>query len=299
MIKKIQFLLFASMVFMPCAQLFSQTPGFGAATGLFGSFHYSTMPNRDDLTANYKLDYVTTFKFGGGIEHLTFKSNNFGWGYQMSYWGAGQNYKGIIDSINNINYTAATDLTYAKGALLVHYRSYDRYNPDARFKFSSYLGPYIAFLGTFSDKFELFDKDAKKLGSSSYTPVGFRPDGTGGVGNKDFKAPIYNYLDFGFVIAPGVQYMLTPKFGIAFHIRADISAKNVENTGNIKEKTTIAPFEAAYDQWDELYCKYIPYDPTGTGLIKKPVYDVRPSTKNLTVAAQLTLRFYAEDQFTK
>jgi hypothetical protein len=287
--KKIQFLFLVCIAISTNHQLLAQ---YGKATGFLASYHYSTLPNRDDLDAGAWLDYATTFKFGAGLEHLTFISNNFGWGYQLNYWGVGQKYTGVVDSINGINFKAATDLNYVKSAFLVHIRSYNRYNPEARFRFTSYLGPYFSFLASFKDRIDVYDKAGAKIGGSTQTILGTRND-AGSSFDVNLKNPIYKLFDWGFVIAPGVQYMISKKTAIVLQVRGDVSAKNVEATGNLVQKITPPPYEKEYDHWNNLFAKYNSY-PAG---FKKDPYNVRGTTKSLTVGAQLTIRFYAHPQY--
>jgi hypothetical protein len=268
---------------------------YGKATGLLASFHYATMPNRDDLDADARLDYATTFRYGGGIEKLNFFANNFGTGFQLNFWQAGQNYTGIADTFSKSTFKAATTLSYAKGSFLIHYRSWNRYNPQTRFRFTSYLGPYVSALVTFKDKIDLFDAAGNDIGGYSFTPLGKRGK-TNSLADVDLKSPIYKFVDYGFIVAPGIQYMLTKKFALAFHIRADISAVNVEATGNLTQKVANPPYEKDFDLWGNLYAKYLPYDQYQPGL-KKPLYDERSTTKNLTIGAQLTARWYVNEQY--
>jgi hypothetical protein len=264
------------------------------AKGFFASYHYSTLPNTDDLKAGSKLDYATTFKFGGGVDYLNYLSNNFGIGTQFSFYQAGQNYTGLYDSINNITMKASTSLNYLKSAFLVHYRSYNRYNPQQRFRAECFLGPYVALLPAFEDRIELFNASNVSQGGIVFNTIGRRPL-SGSIGQIDTKSPIYKFFDYGLVVSPGMQYMLTPKFAIALNVRADISAVNIEATGNIGQKiqNPINPSQEEYIYWDNLIYKYY-FAPSA-----KDKYDQRPSTKNLLIGTVLTLRWYNDPQYYK
>jgi hypothetical protein len=274
---------------------FSVSNAQNKAKGVFASYHYSTMPNTDDLNAGVVLDYVTTFRFGGGVDYLNYLNNNFGIGTQLSFHQAGQDYSGL-DTFSKYTMKASTMLNYLKGAFLVHYRTYNRYNPDQRFRAECFLGPYIALLPSFTDKIEFFGTDGKRVGGYTFDPKGLNY-GVAGIPNIETKAPIYKILDYGFVIAPGVQFMITPKFALALNIRADISAVNVEATGNIGKKIAgvTNPDQEKYVLWDDLQNKYYSYPTT----FPRDKYNQRPTTKNLTIGSSLTLRWYAQEQYMK
>jgi hypothetical protein len=290
MIKKITVVLLFLLALQPNS-IFAQ----GKAKGFYAAYNLSMLPNRDDLDADQRLDYVTTFRFGAGFEKINFKSNNFGIGYQLGVCQTGQDYTGL-DTFTKLRISASTNLTYAKLSLNLLYRSYDRYNPEKRFKVTTSLGPYIALMGSFKDEVKVYDAANTLVGDYYFEPSGLRNTKATNT-NIDLKEPIYNLLDIGFSVAPGIQYMITPKLAVVFQVRADVSATNVENTGNIKKKLANPPANPAdenYDKWGNLYAKYIDYSP-----LKKDPYNVRPATKNLNVGAQLTIRIYDFPQFSK
>ncbi len=268
------------------------------AKGFFGGYHWSTLPNRDDIAADdTKLTYKTTFAYAGGFEKLNWVHNNFGLGFQVGYHQVGQEYSGA-DTLYKTTFAAKTTLNYFKVGGFIYFKSFNRYNPTARFKFNSFLGPYISLLPAFTDNYKLYDASAKLISEGSFTLLGYR-GGTGSIANFDTKQPIYKLFDFGFVVAPGVQYMITRKFGLAFNIRGDISAEGIENTGNIKKKITnpINPAAEAYDHWGNLYAKYNVFNPYNIPGVKKDPFDTRPTTKALTIGAYLTARWYMEPQY--
>ncbi len=268
----------------------------GSAKGVFASYYLSALPNVDDQNADKRLDYVTTFKFGAGIEQLKWHTNNFGTGLQASYWQNGQNYSGILDTNTKTTYTAYTQLNYIKAAYGVHFRSYDRYNPEARFRFQCYVAPYIALNVGFSDK--LFGKNTTGDTIVKYT---FEPtkfvNNLNGSGNFDIKSPIYKFIDYGLIVAPGIQYMITPKWAITFGLRGDIGGSNVEFTDKNAIKNG-SPSGIDYDPWGALYAKYLPFNQYNPAA-KKDAYDKRAGTKNFSLGAQLSVRIYSEPQYDK
>jgi hypothetical protein len=262
--------------------------------GFSGGYYLSMLPNTDDLNADKRLDNVMTFNWGAAYERFKWTSNTFGHGWQLGYYNKGQDYSGVYDTVNKYNFTASTKMQYIKANYFIHFRSYNRYLPEQRFRFNSFLGPYAAFLLNFKDAAVVTDANNNKVGDFYFSPSGFR-NNLNASSQFDVSTPIYKLYDIGFTVAPGFQYMITRKLGIAFHVRADISATNVENVKNLKRKTS-DPNQQDYYAWNNLYAKYLPYNQYNPSL-KKDEYNVRSGTKNFTVGAFLTIRWYALPQY--
>lgn len=264
-------------------------------SGLFGSYHMSSLPNDDDKNVDFRMDYVTTFRWGAGIEKATWFNQNFGMGFQGSYWNTGQDYKGVLDTsvANRTTYTASTTLTYGKLGVYLYHKSFNRYKPNARFKFLSYFGPYAAYRISFSDKYTLSDKLGKIIAQTNWVDEGVQNNLDKDKIFSKFREPKYKQYDLGFTIAPGFQFMITPRIGIGLNLRADLSGTNVENQKNIRLQTNVAPYESPYNPWVGLDGKY------ATAYTAQDVYDTRPATININYGASLSLRFYTTQQYEK
>jgi hypothetical protein len=261
-------------------------------SGLFGTYNMNSMPNYDDKMADQRLDFVTTFKYAAGFEKATWFNSNFGIGGQASYWLSGQDYKGA-DTVAKTTFKASTTINYTKMGIYLYHKSFNRYNPNTRFRFVSYFGPYVAFNTGYSDNYSLFDAAGKKISEYTMIPAGAENNLDKNKVYLKLKKPIYKTFDFGFTVAPGFQIMITPKFGVGLNIRADVGATGVENTGDLRQKLDIAPYEASLVYWDGLYAKYTV--PT----VAKDIYDRRAKTYNTSFGASLSLRVYSTPQFAK
>jgi hypothetical protein len=262
-------------------------------TGLFGTYHMSMLPNVDDKNAGELLQFVQTFKYGAGLEKATWFNNNFGVGGQVSYWLTGQDYKGKIISLPKSTYTASTELSYTKLGLYLFHKSYNRYKPNAKFRFLSYFGPYVAYRIGYTDQITIKDSTGKIIGNSTFVPGGIENNLVRDTLFRKFKEPLYTTIDFGFTIAPGFQLMLTPKMAIGFNVRADLGGTSVENNKNLREIIPLAPYEKEYTYWNTLTAKY------QSSIIPKDPFDRRGETFNSSFGAIISLRFYTQRQFDK
>jgi hypothetical protein len=288
----------------------------GNATGIFGSYYMSQLANRDDVNADARLDLVTTFRWSAGIDKIWWANENFGTGMQVSYATAGQDYSGV-DTFTKGSFKASTTLNYVKGAFLIYHRSHNRYNPEARFRFCSYFGPYFAFMPSYKDQYDMYDAGSKQVagdvktftnpitkeekqylvGSVYYDNSGVKDVITGRTLLK-LKGTTYKNYDFGFIVAPGFQFMMTPKMALCFNIRGDFGLRGLESTSDLTQvlDNPNPPYDKArFYGWDNMYAKYWPY-PDG---YQKPTYDTRGLTKNFNVGAVLGIKIYAYRQFSK
>jgi opacity protein-like surface antigen len=265
----------------------------GTAKGFYAGYTMAMLPNTDDNNAGPLLQYKTTFTYAAGLERLKWVHNNFGLGYQFGFHQTGQDYTGT-DTITKYTLTASTRLNYIKGGIFLYFRSYNRYNPQAKFRFNCYIGPYFGITPSFNDNVKLFDAGGKLLSDYNYTITGGSP-ASGTTGKVDLRQPIYNLFDWGFAIAPGIQMQITKKFALGLNIRADLGAGNVENTGNIKKKVSnpTSPTDEFYDHWSNLQNKYRQWSNPAL----KDKYNERPSTKNFTAGAFISAKWYLEEQF--
>jgi hypothetical protein len=267
----------------------------GNSSGIFASYFMSTLNNQDDAKADSRMDFATTFRYAGGYDKIWWANKNFGTGMQIGYATTGQDYVGFTDTIAKTTYKGSTTLNYAKLAFFVYHRSFNRYKPEARFRFVSYFGPYVGLMPFFKDKTTFYDAAGNETYSAYYDQTGVK-DGKTNVALFKLKGTIYNNYDFGFAVAPGLQFMITPKLAVGFNIRADFGLKSLENTSDLKKILTNPnpPYEEAYYYgWDKLYAKYVPLP---AGVTKDP-YDVRGITRNFAVGATLGLRYYAYPQY--
>jgi opacity protein-like surface antigen len=256
------------------------------SVGFFGSYYMSSLQNSDDMKKLASLKLETTLNYGGGVESIHWFNENFGHGLQLGYFKMGQNYSGL-DTSNKYTYKAATTFNNIKINYLVHFHSFDRYNPGKKLKFNASFGPYIALNNFFTDKYTLYDNNGKEVSSFVQNPTTINYS-SGAVPDLTLTKPIYKLFDAGFVLATGVEYILGKKTTVYFNLRTDIGTENVENRGNIKIKTTSPPYELDYNRWDGLGGGKFGF----TNIPNLDKYDTRPATKNFLVGAAIGLRVY-------
>ncbi len=265
-------------------------------TGVFGAYYISSLPNLDDKNADQRLDFVSTMKWAAGIEKATWFNDNFGIGAQASFWNAGQDYKGA-DTFAKTTFTGSTNITYTKLGLYLYHKSFNRYKPDARFRFLSYFGPYAALNVGYNDQQTVKNNVGVITQQTSFVPAGTQNNLDKDKLTMELKEPLYNTFDFGFTFAPGFQLMLTPKLALGFNVRADLGASNVENQRDLRKITLITPYEESYDYWNNLSSKYNSL--SSIEKVLKDNYDRRPATFNTSYGASITLRMYSAPQFDK
>jgi hypothetical protein len=212
----------------------------------------------------------------------------------------GQEYKGF-DTLSKSTFKFKTALPYAQVNALVYYRSYNRYNPAQKFRFVSYFGPYVGYNYAFRDQAELYNVKGELVASSYYDASGLR-DAKNDTALLKFNKALYKNLDFGFIFAPGFEWMIGPSTALTFTVRADIGAAEVENKSNLELVLNKAPFKEEYRLWDNLYAKYTPYtaaDIPTTIPAENLQYLKRAKTTNLSMGAWLGLRIYGSPRYAK
>jgi hypothetical protein len=265
----------------------------GTQWGIIGGGYTASLPNRDDVDADGRLDpQSVNFTYAAGIERLTWKNYNFGIGIQAVYWNAGAAYTGF-DTLSKFNLEAKTNITYAKLPILFYYRSFNRYKPDRRFRMNTFFGPYFALLMNYKDKVTRSNSELKLSYESTVSMLSATSSSTyDGVttptpGTTTYDGLIYKIYDVGFVGGVGAEFRISKKAYLVFNIRTDIGLTNIENNREINIETkllgTITKSKAKY--WDNLYFKHQPKSP----LDKTTVLN-RPATKNYSLGGFLSFR---------
>jgi hypothetical protein len=266
------------------------------AFGLTGGYYMTNLWNVDDANADQRLDFVSTLKYGGGVEYLGWVNKNFGVGLQAQYLMKGQDYTSF-DTINKLTTKFATTLNYAQISLLAYHRSYNRYKPEARFRFVSFFGPYFGFLPMYRDQAQVFDATGKQIAYGYYDNRGYNL-GANDSNILKLKGQLYKNYDVGFVVAPGFEVMLSPKMALTFNVRADFGARSIENKTNLRKVLDVPPYEAPYYFWNDLYAKYST-NPTSPLPPEVTQYNERARTTTFTAGAFLGLRFYTQPAYFK
>lgn len=264
-------------------------PVLGMQWGLTGGGFTSMLTNRDDIDADARLDPQTmNFSYAAGIEGVYWFQKTIGFGGQVLYWKGGAKYTGK-DSITSNTLSAKTDLTYIKVPLLFHFKSYNRYYPDRRTRFSAMFGPYVSVLNSYSDEKTIKAPDGKTVESESTSDLNF----TSGLNNETIgtlNTGIYKPLDLGFVLGLGGEIRLWRRTVLALHIRTDIGISNVENSKGTKITYKSDPMkEVDFNPWKGMYAKYTD---ASANDVAKGWEPNRPATKNFSAGAFLSIRKY-------
>jgi hypothetical protein len=291
----------ASLLFlMPITHCSAQGQDRGSAFGIVGGYYMSNLWNKDDVNADQRLDIVQTLNYAAGVDYVSWLNNNFGIGLQALWANKGQAYSGY-DTLTKYTLKYATTLPYAQLNATVHYRSFNRYNPTQRFRFESYFGPYVGYNATYKDLTQIYNTKGELVFSYVYDQTGLK-DAVKDTSVAKFNKTIYNTLDFGFVIAPGFEWMIGPSTALTLHVRADIGAADVENKTNQQRVITAPPYSQEYRHWDNLYAKYVGntiFDVPATIPSENLQYLKRAKTTNLTMGAWLGLRIYGSPRYAK
>ncbi|HNB80833.1 MAG TPA: porin family protein [Chitinophagaceae bacterium] len=267
----------------------NDVPVLGMQWGLTGGGFTSLLPNRDDIDADSRLDpQAMNFSYAAGVEGIYWFQRTFGVGGQVLYWMGGAAYTGK-DSITKIKLTAKTDLTYIKVPVLFHFKSYNRYYPDRRTRFSAFFGPYVAVLNAYKDALTYKDDNGNTISKSSTSSLNF----TSGLNNEvkgKLSSGIYNPLDIGIVAGMGVEVRLWRRTVLALNLRTDVGISNVENSKGVKITYDSDPMkEYDFNPWKDMYAKYTP---ANAGDVAAGWAPNRPATKNFSMGAFLTIRKY-------
>ena len=267
----------------------NDAPILGMQWGFVGGGFSAMLPNRDDLDADQRLDPQTmNFSYAAGVEGVYWFQKTVGFGGQLLYWMGGAAYTGK-DTITKLSLTGKTELSYLKLPLLFHFKSFNRYYPNRRVRFSAQFGPYIAFLGNYSDKISFKDEAGKEVENQTVA-TGMSVTSTI-VGSQKGKitGEIYNPLDLGFVFAVGGELRLWTRTIVTVHLRADIGFSNVENTKGMKIKYGSDTTQYDFNYWSGDYAKY--NEPNAID-VSKGWASNRPATKNFSLGAFIGVRKY-------
>jgi hypothetical protein len=271
-----------------------------SAVGVVGGYYMTNLWNKDDAKADQRLHVVQTLSYTTGVDYIGWLNNNFGIGLQALWANKGQDYSGF-DTLTKTTFKYKTTLPYAQVNALVYYRSYNRYNPQQKFRFISYFGPYVGYNYAFRDQAEAFNEKGELIFGSYYDQDGLKDIKNDTVQAK-FNKTIYKNLDFGFVFAPGFEWMVGPSTALTFNVRADIGASEVENKTNIQLKTDAPPYAKDFRPWDNLYAKYNPLTVEDLPAVipdENLQYLKRAKTTNFTLGAWLGLRIYGSPRYFK
>lgn len=266
-------------------------PVLGMQWGLTGGGFTSMLTNRDDIDADARLDPQTSnFTYAAGIEGIYWFQKTIGFGGQVLYWKGGAKYIGK-DSLSGDKLSAKTDMTYIKVPLLFHFKSYNRYYPDRRTRFSAMFGPYVAVLNSSSDEAIWKDANGNERNGTTISDLDYSFQvGTNTPISGSLNSGIYKPLDIGFVLGIGGEVRLWRRTVLALHVRTDIGISNVENTKGTKITYDSDPMkEYDFNPWKDMYAKYTPANAND---IAKGWEPNRPATKNFSAGVFLSLRKY-------
>ncbi len=268
----------------------NDVPVLGMQWALVGGGFTSMMNNRDDLNADQRLDpQMMNFTYAGGLECIYWFQKTIGFGGQMLYWKGGAAYTGK-DTITQLTMTAKSDLTYLKIPLLFHFKSYNRYYPDRRTRFTAMFGPYISVLSSYKDEAIFKNSNGDIVDDKSISGVTVQETTGGGIGKAKLNAGIYNPIDLGFVAGFGAEIRLWRRTVVALQLRADIGISDVEHTKKLKiTYDTDLTKEVDYSQWQGHYAKNTM--PNATDIANGFVSN-RPPTKNFSAGVFLSIRKY-------
>lgn len=283
----ISFLAKAQYDYSPTGR--NDVPVLGMQWGLVGGGFTAMMNNRDDINADQRLDpQAMNFSYAGGAECVYWFQRTIGFGAQALIWQGGAAYKGI-DTFTKYSLSAKAQLSYLKIPLLFHFKSYNRYYPDRRVRFSAMFGPYIALLGAYKDEMTIKDAQGITVTSTTIDLNSYTSGSTGQYKGK-LNGRIFNPLDAGFVAGFGTEIRLWRRTVVALHIRTDIGISNIENAKGLKlTYDNDLTHEQDFNPWKDLYAKY-----TSANSVDKAAGWVsnRPATKNFSAGVFLSVRKY-------
>jgi hypothetical protein len=263
----------------------NDAPVLGMQWGLTGGGFTSMLTNRDDINADERVNpQAMNFNYMAGVEGIYWFQKTVGFGGQLLYWNGGAKYTGL-DTITDIKMSAQTKMSYIKLPLLFHFKSFNRYYPNRRTRFSAQFGPYVALLQQFSDEITYQKDDINFKSTSSVSNTSFESNGLKGKINGN----IYKPFDVGFAFGIGGEVRLWKRTVVALHVRADVGIIDVEDKRKRKIKYGSDTTQYDFNYWDGLYAKY-----TAPNVIDQlgGWQANRPATKNFSVGAFLSLRKY-------
>jgi hypothetical protein len=269
----------------------NDAPLLGMEWGLTGGGFTSMLTNRDDIDADKRLDpQMMNFSYAAGVEGIYWFQKTVGFGGQLLYWNGGAAYKGL-DTITKLSLDAQTSMTYLKLPLMFHFKSFNRYYPNRRTRFSAMFGPYVALLQSYSDKLTITNEDNTYKSEVSYDNTSYTANVNGGSTptKGSINGKIYKPFDVGFVFGVGGEVRLWKRTVVALHIRTDLGFSDVEDKRKRKFKLDGQTAETDIDPWGGLYAKYTPPN----ALDNLAGFQAnRPASKNFSVGAFLSLRKY-------
>jgi hypothetical protein len=269
-------------------------PVLGWQTGLVGGGFTAMLPNRDDLDADTRLDIETiNFSYAAGLERIYWFQPSIGFGGQLLYWVGGSAYKGD-DTISKIQLAGKSTMNYAKLPIMFHYKSFNRYYPNRKVRFTASFGPYIAYLTSFKDVFT-YTKTSDKNFKQEIAVDGNNYSATVKIGSNtstlkgSLSGLIYNPIDVGMCFAVGGEVRVTRKSVLVLQARIDIGFSNVENTRLLTFVEDGKTTEINFSAWDGFYAKYTNPNLADIALGFQPN---RPATKNVSAGGFLSYRYY-------
>jgi hypothetical protein len=260
-------------------------PVLGMEWGLTGGGYTAMQPNRDDMEADQRLDpQMMNFTYAAGVEGIYWFQKSVGFGGQLLLWNSGAVYTGK-DTLTKLDLNATTKMTYLKLPLLFHFKSYNRYYPNRRTRFSAMFGPYVALMSSFSDEVTLSNAEFNIKTTSTIDNQTISSPGVQG----KINGKIYKPFDLGFTFGVGGELRLWKRTVVALQIRTDLGFFDIEDKRDRKVKYDNNPLEYDFKYWDGLYSKYN----TPNILDNLAGFQAnRPATKNFSVGAFLSLRKY-------
>ncbi len=269
----------------------NDAPLLGMQWGLTGGGMTTMLTNRDDINADGRLNpQMMNFNYTAGVEGIYWFQKTVGFGGQLLYWNGGAKYTGTDTFVANpskINLKATTKMTYLKLPLLFHFKSFNRYYPNRRTRFSAMFGPYVALLNSFSDDVTLTkDDDPNFKSTSGISGTSYESNGVKGKLNGN----IYKPFDLGFVFGVGGEVRLWKRTTVALHIRTDVGISDVEDKRSRKIKYDGTLTEVDFgNPWEGIYAKF--NSPNALDNLAG-FQSNRPATKNFSVGAFLSIRKY-------
>ena len=261
-------------------------PVTGWQMGVTGGYYTSLMTNRDDIDADQRMDpQMQNLKYALGIERIYWFQPTVGIGSQFFLWNSGDAYVGD-DTITKIQLKGTTSSTYLKLPILFHFKSFNRYYPNRRVRFTVSFGPYAALMTNFKVK-NVYTKATDKNYLQEVIFDGLRFTGAGQ--NGQLSGKIYNPFDLGMVFAFGGEVRLSRRTVLVAQLRADVGFSNIENTRLLTFKADNSSTETNFNVWNGYYAKYV--QPNAIDVLNG-FEPNRPATKNLSFGGFISLRKY-------
>lgn len=267
----------------------NDAPVLGMQWGIVGGGFTAMLTNRDDIDADERLNIeMMNFSYGGGIEGVYWFQRNVGFGGQMLYWQGGSKYSGF-DSLSGFNLAAKTTMTYAKIPLMFYFKSYNRYYPNRRTRFTAQFGPYVSMLLNYKDDVTLTYKDDPSIKTNyNFSKSKYVTKDLTGTLNGE----LYNPFELGFVFGIGAELRLWRKTVVALNLRTDVGISDVEN----KKIMTLDYSNGIRDTNFAYYSRnYAKYNAPNAQDVTAGWEPNRPATKNFSIGAFISIRKYMGD----